>query len=70
MIACARLVVKRRATGRSSGSRKLRGTQVAAPFYPLCETVHLAGVDPRVTRYYRGRLGVRDRIRNWLTTAA
>ena len=29
------------------GSRSLRGTQVAALFYTLCETAKLAGVDPR-----------------------
>ena len=28
------------------GSRSLRGTQVAALFYTLCETAKLAGVDP------------------------
>ena len=28
------------------GSRSLRGTQVAAVFYTLCETARLAGVDP------------------------
>src|SRR5918994_7985268 len=28
------------------GSRSLRGTQVAALFYSLCETAKLAGVDP------------------------
>jgi hypothetical protein len=28
------------------GSRSLRGTQVAAIFYTLCETAKLAGVDP------------------------
>ena len=27
-------------------SRSLRGTQVAALFYTLCETAKLAGVDP------------------------
>ncbi|HWO91620.1 MAG TPA: IS66 family transposase [Methylomirabilota bacterium] len=30
------------------GSRSLRGTQVAALFYTLCETAKLAGVDPNV----------------------
>jgi hypothetical protein len=29
------------------GSRSLRGTQVAAVFYTLCETARLAGVDPQ-----------------------
>jgi transposase len=29
------------------GSRSLRGTQVAAVFYTLCETAKLIGVDPR-----------------------
>lgn len=29
------------------GSRSLRGTQVAALFYTLCETAKLVGVDPR-----------------------
>ena len=29
------------------GSRSLRGTQVAALFYTLCETAKLAGVDPQ-----------------------
>jgi transposase len=29
------------------GSRSLRGTQVAAIFYTLCETARLVGVDPR-----------------------
>jgi transposase len=29
------------------GSRSLRGTQVAALFYTLCETARLAGVDPQ-----------------------
>ena len=29
------------------GSRSLRGTQVAALVYTLCETAKLAGVDPR-----------------------
>jgi transposase len=35
------------------GSRSLRGTQVAALFYTLCETAKLAGVDPHayVLRY-------------------
>src|SRR6266540_629062 len=28
------------------GSRSLRGTQVAALFYTLCETAKLAGLDP------------------------
>jgi len=28
------------------GSKSLRGTQVAALFYTLCETAKLAGVDP------------------------
>jgi transposase len=28
------------------GSRSLRGTQVAALFYTLCETAKLVGVDP------------------------
>jgi hypothetical protein len=28
------------------GSRSLRGTQVAALFYTLCETAKLAGIDP------------------------
>jgi len=28
------------------GSRSLRGTQVAALFYTLCETAHLVGIDP------------------------
>jgi transposase len=28
------------------GSRSLRGTQVAAVFYTLCETARLIGVDP------------------------
>jgi transposase len=28
------------------GSRSLRGTQVAAVFYTLCETAQLVGVDP------------------------
>jgi len=28
------------------GSRSLRGTQVAAIFYTLCETARLVGVDP------------------------
>jgi transposase len=28
------------------GSRSLRGTQVVALFYTLCETAKLAGVDP------------------------
>jgi transposase len=28
------------------GSRSLRGTQVAAVFYTLCETARRAGVDP------------------------
>lgn len=30
-----------------SGSRSLRGTEVAAVFYTLCETARLVGVDPR-----------------------
>ncbi len=36
------------AVGRKNhyGSRSLRGTQVAAVFYTLCETAKLAGVDP------------------------
>lgn len=29
------------------GSRSLRGTEVAAAFYTLCETARLVGVDPR-----------------------
>jgi transposase len=29
------------------GSRSKRGTEVAALFYSLCETVKLAGVEPR-----------------------
>jgi hypothetical protein len=29
------------------GSRSLRGTEVAAVFYTLCETARLAGVDPQ-----------------------
>ena len=29
------------------GSRSLRGTDVAAAFYTLCETARLVGVDPR-----------------------
>jgi transposase len=29
------------------GSRSLRGTQVAAVFYTLCETARLAGIDPQ-----------------------
>ena len=28
------------------GSRSLRGTEVAAVFHTLCETVRLTGVDP------------------------
>jgi hypothetical protein len=28
------------------GSRSLRGTQVAASFYTLCETAKLVGIDP------------------------
>jgi transposase len=28
------------------GSRSLRGTQVAALFYTLCETAKLVGIDP------------------------
>jgi hypothetical protein len=30
------------------GSRSLRGTEVAAAFYTLCETARLVGVDSRV----------------------
>ena len=30
------------------GSRSMRGTQVAALFYTLCETAKLVGVDPHV----------------------
>jgi transposase len=29
------------------GSRSLRGTQVAALFYTLCETARLVGIDPQ-----------------------
>ncbi len=29
------------------GSRSLRGTEVAALYYTLCETAKLVGVDPR-----------------------
>lgn len=29
------------------GSRSVRGTQVAAVFYTLCESARLAGVDPK-----------------------
>jgi len=31
------------------GSRSLRGTEVAAVFYTLCETARLIGVDPNRT---------------------
>jgi hypothetical protein len=40
--------LRRPVVGRKNhyGSRSLRGTQVAALFYTLCETAKLTGIDP------------------------
>jgi transposase len=39
------------------GSRSLRGTEVAAVFYTLCETARLIGVDPHAYPAARGVCG-------------